>query len=113
MALLAEADLSYANLGGAVFDHADLAGVSLRGAILDGARLELAQNLTQTQIDAALGDADTVLPADLQVPATWLAFDYLAGMDLSPDVDDDFFDAEPHEVLGLAPKASAEEIRRA
>ena len=113
MALLAGADLSYANLGGAVFDHADLADASLRGAILDGARLELAQNLTQAQIDAALGNVDTVLPADLRVPATWLAFDYLAGKDLPPDPDDDFFDAEPHEVLGLEPKASAEEVRRA
>jgi curved DNA-binding protein CbpA len=113
MALLPGADLSYANLGGAVFDHADLADASLRGAIVDGARLELARNLTQAQIDAALGNVDTVLPADLHVPATWLAFDYLAGMDLPPEPDDDFFEAEPHEVLGLAPKASAEEIRRA
>ena len=113
MALLAGADLSYANLGGAVFDHADLADASLRGAILDGARLELAQNLTQAQIDAALGNVDTVLPADLQVPATWLAFDYLTGKDLPSEPDDDFFEAEPHEVLGLMPKASPEEIRRA
>lgn len=113
MALLAGADLSFANLSGAILDHADLGNASLRGAILEGARLDLARNLTQAQIDAALGDAHTALPADLQAPEAWRASEHFAGEDLPRGHDEDFLEAMPHEVLGLGLKASADEIRAA
>ena len=112
MALLAGADLSFANISGAVFDHADIGNASLQGAILDGARLDLARNLTQAQVDAALGDAQTALPADLQVPAAWRASEHFIAEDLALE-SDDFLDAMPHEVLGLGLKTSPEEIRAA
>ena len=113
MALLAGADLSFANLSGAILDHADLGDACLQGAILDGARLDLARNLTQAQIDAALGDAHTTLPTDLRMPETWRASEYFAEEDLQQGSDEDFFEATPREVLGLDLKTSAEEIRAA
>jgi DnaJ-domain-containing protein 1 len=113
MALLAGADLSFANLSGAILDHADLANASLQGAILEGARLDLARNLTQAQIDAALGDAHTALPANLRMPETWCAYEQFTDADLVLDSDEDFLEAMPHEVLGLGLKTSAEEIRAA
>ena len=112
MALLAGADLSFANISGAVFDHADLGNASLQGAILDGARLDQARNLTQAQVDAALGDAQTVLPADLQLPVAWRASEHFITEDLTLE-SDDFLDAMPHEVLGLGLKTSPEEVRAA
>ena len=74
--------LSGANLRGATFRHADLSGANflhanfegadLTGAILSatsikGALLERAVGLTQEQINAACGDAQTRLPFGLTV----------------------------------------------
>ena len=114
MALLAGADLSFANLSGAILDHADLTGVSLQGALLEGARLDLARNLTQAQIDAAFGDARTLLPADLHAPPSWRVSERFASEDLpESDDEDDLESMTPHEVLGLERGASAEAIRAA
>jgi uncharacterized protein YjbI with pentapeptide repeats len=64
--LLLEADLSGADL-----DRADLLGADLRGADVRGARLAGSLFLTQVQVNAALGDARTTLPPELQRPGHW------------------------------------------
>lgn len=81
MADLSEADLSDARLEGANLNGADLsealleranfAGAKLGGANLSAASLVEARNLTQDQIDEALGDSLTVLPEHLSRPAGW------------------------------------------
>ena len=81
MADLSEADLSDARLEGANLSGADLsealleranfAGARLGGANLSAANLADARNLSQAQIDEALGDALTVLPEHLSRPAGW------------------------------------------
>jgi hypothetical protein len=65
------ANLSGADLSGAVLDRADFAGARLGGVNLSGASLLEARNLTQMQIDEALGDALTVLPPHLVRPRGW------------------------------------------
>ena len=74
--------MSYANFSGATFRGTDLSGANLAHANLDGADmtgaittitsfkgtdLTRAKGLTQTQLDAACGDAETKLPAGLAV----------------------------------------------
>jgi uncharacterized protein YjbI with pentapeptide repeats len=59
------------NLAGADLRLADLAGADLRGAQLAGADLSTSLFLTQTQLDAARGDATTKLPPALRRPAHW------------------------------------------
>ncbi|KIL39712.1 oxetanocin A resistance protein [Gordoniibacillus kamchatkensis] len=78
------ADLRYANLRGAYLIAADLRGADLRvadligadfrDADLSGADLTGAIFLTQAQLNAAKGDADTKLPPPLTRPAHWPAF---------------------------------------
>jgi len=80
-AQLAGADLRGASLRGARLlgadlrradlTLADLTGADLRAADLRGARLAGALFLTQSQLDAARGDAATELPANLVRPAHW------------------------------------------
>ncbi|MFJ5559249.1 pentapeptide repeat-containing protein [Streptomyces sp. NPDC093250] len=65
-ALLVAADLSGADLR-----DADLIGADLRDADLCGADLTGALFLTQAQVNAARGDAATVLPSALERPAHW------------------------------------------
>ncbi|MFB9905510.1 pentapeptide repeat-containing protein [Allokutzneria oryzae] len=75
------ADLRGANLRGAYLIGADLRGADLRAADVIGADLrdadvrgaDLAECLflTQTQVNAARGDAATTLPATLTRPAHW------------------------------------------
>jgi hypothetical protein len=65
-ALLIAADLRDADLAGA-----ELIGADLRDARLHGAQLEHAIYLTQTQVDAAQGDARTRLPRALRRPSHW------------------------------------------
>jgi len=65
------ANLSGADLSGAVLDRADFAGAKFGGVNLSGASLREARNLTQMQIDEALGDALTALPPHLVRPKGW------------------------------------------
>ncbi|WP_407109770.1 pentapeptide repeat-containing protein [Streptomyces sp. DSM 116494] len=65
-ALLVAADLSGADLR-----DADMIGADLRDADLSGADLTGALFLTQAQLNAARGDAATVLPPSLSRPAHW------------------------------------------
>ncbi len=81
MADLSDADLSDARLDGAnlagaelceaLLERADFSGARLMGANLASASLKEARNLTQAQIDEALGDALTVLPPHLVRPEGW------------------------------------------
>lgn len=81
-ARLAGADLRGASLRGvaaigadlrnADLRDADLTGADLRNADLSGADLTDALFLTQQQVDAARGGADTRLSAPLEVPSRWL-----------------------------------------
>ena len=70
-ASLRGARLLGADLAGADLAGADLTGADLRGADLTGADLTGAIFLTQSQLDAARGDAATRLPACLARPAHW------------------------------------------
>ncbi|MER7279967.1 pentapeptide repeat-containing protein [Dactylosporangium sp. NPDC000244] len=65
-ALLIGADLRGADLG-----NADVIGADLRGANLSGADLSGTLFLIQSQLDAAVGDASTKVPARLHRPAHW------------------------------------------
>ena len=60
-------DLSGANLAHATLDGADLSGAVLTITSLKGTDLTRTRGLTQTQLDAACGDADTKAPAGLKV----------------------------------------------
>ncbi len=60
-----------ADLSGADLSAADLLGTDLRDAELAGANLGSALFLTQFQVNAARGDAATVLPASLSRPGHW------------------------------------------
>jgi uncharacterized protein YjbI with pentapeptide repeats len=75
--------MSYANFSGATFRGTNLSGANLAHAKLDGADftganlnitsfkgtdLREARNLTQAQLNAACGDADTRAPAGMTVP---------------------------------------------
>jgi uncharacterized protein YjbI with pentapeptide repeats len=55
------ADLRVADLIGADFRNADIRGADLTGSIF----------LTQSQLDAAKGDIDTMLPTALTRPRHW------------------------------------------
>jgi hypothetical protein len=65
-ASLIGADLSRADLR-----LADLIGADLRDTDLSGADLSTSLFLTQAQLDAAKGAADTALPRSLRAPAHW------------------------------------------
>ncbi|NGZ76427.1 pentapeptide repeat-containing protein [Saccharibacillus alkalitolerans] len=60
---LRDADLREADLIGADFRDADLRGADLTGALF----------LTQVQVNAARGDASTILPPGLERPGHWTA----------------------------------------
>jgi uncharacterized protein YjbI with pentapeptide repeats len=60
-----------ARLAGADLRQADLIGADLRGGDLTGADLTGALFLTQSQLEAAIGDAVTAIPADLLRPRHW------------------------------------------
>lgn len=66
------ADLRNADLSRTCFDETDLAGAVLDGANLQGADLTRARNLNSMQIAKARGDARTLLPPSLPLPADWL-----------------------------------------
>jgi len=60
-------DLSGANLAHAKLDGADLTGASMTITSIKGTDLTHAKGLTQKQLDAACGDADTKVPTGLVV----------------------------------------------
>jgi len=62
-----------ADLRGADLDDVDLLGADLRDADVRGCDLSSALFLTQPQVNAARGDAATVLPAGLSRPSHWPA----------------------------------------
>jgi Pentapeptide repeats (8 copies) len=66
------ADLRNADLSRTCFDEADLSGAVLDGANLQSADLSRARNLTAAQLVNAGGDARTLLPPSLPLPAGWL-----------------------------------------
>lgn len=70
-AILANSLLVDAHLEGAQLNTAFLGGSDLTHAHLEGANLIGAKGLAQQQIEKAFGDADTVLPEDLQRPLRW------------------------------------------
>ena len=82
-ARLDHANLSYANLRNARLEHADLAGAKLMKADLSGANLRTARNLTERQLNGAVGSAATILPPHLPRPARWEEATSHTG-DLSP-----------------------------
>ncbi|WP_373877134.1 pentapeptide repeat-containing protein [Leifsonia poae] len=60
-----------ADLRGSDLSFAELIGADLRDAELSGADLASAIYLTQVQVNAARGDARTLLPPNLQRPSHW------------------------------------------
>jgi len=62
-----DADLSGANLAHAKLGGADLSGARLTITSIRGADLGHAKGLSQHQLDAACGDADTKVPSPLRV----------------------------------------------
>jgi uncharacterized protein YjbI with pentapeptide repeats len=70
-ASLRGARLIGADLRGADLRLADLTGADLRGADLSGADVSESIFLTQSQLDAAMGDLRTRLPPALTSPAHW------------------------------------------
>ncbi len=73
---LSEARLNGANLSGAdlteaLLDQADFAGACLAGADLSGTSLIEVRNVTQAQLDEAIGDLLTVVPPHLSRPRSW------------------------------------------
>jgi hypothetical protein len=115
---LSHARLERADLGGADLSHAnleqgDLKDARLENARLSGAQLRDARNLTQAQIDGAVGDENTTLPAGLTMPQAWrkeATFSRLARRNAGTTGG---AGADPHSILGVRRKASAREIRGA
>jgi len=70
-ASLRGARLIGADLRGANLSRADVTGADLRDADLSGADLAGSIFLTQSQLDAAKGDAGTKIPASFTRPAHW------------------------------------------
>jgi len=61
------ADLAGANLAHAKLDNADFSGATLSITSFKGTDLRNARGLTQKQLDAACGDADTQAPTGMHV----------------------------------------------
>jgi uncharacterized protein YjbI with pentapeptide repeats len=68
-----------ADLSGCTLRSADLIGADLRDTNLGGSDLSSALFLTQSQLNAAIGDAATVLPAGLARPSHWSAVERVTG----------------------------------
>lgn len=63
------ANLTNASFVGTYLEGARFSGATLTGANLSGASLARATGLTQSQLNQACGDAATVLPGSLHIPA--------------------------------------------
>ncbi|MGD0074256.1 MAG: pentapeptide repeat-containing protein [Candidatus Binataceae bacterium] len=70
-AVLKQQDLRGLNLVGADLRGADLRGADLEGADLAGADLRQVFNLTQKEVDSAIGDEKTQLPPGIIKPDSW------------------------------------------
>jgi uncharacterized protein YjbI with pentapeptide repeats len=73
---LTGASLRYANIARADFTEANLEAVDFTGSYtfltrIEGTDLSKTVGLTQTQLDLACGDTETMLPAGLERPAKW------------------------------------------
>lgn len=68
---LEAADLSGANLNRATMDDAVVRDAKLDGASFHGVKLSATQGLTQAQVNAADGDADTELADGYRAPGRW------------------------------------------
>jgi hypothetical protein len=113
-ARLENADLRDANLSGARLAYAKLRDARLDGANLCGADLRLAEGLSQAQLERALGDHRTALPATSTIPSTWHQGDGGESRQLVPQGDAVREEsADPYRVLGVSPGASMRDIRAA
>jgi len=65
------ADFSGANFIGADLENSDLTSATFDDADLTKADLSLAKNLTQEQINSAMGNEETKLPGGVEMPASW------------------------------------------
>ncbi len=63
------ANLNHTQLIGGYFGYGRFAGATLNGANISGSDFTGVTGLTQAQLNAACGDAQTILPAGLSVPA--------------------------------------------
>ena len=70
---LGQAKLTRANLSGAELTRGNLSGAELTGANVGRADLGTAKGLVQEQLDGAIGNDHTVLPAGLHRPEAWSA----------------------------------------
>lgn len=111
---LSDARLEKADLRGAKLAYAALNNARLEGANLCGADLRHARGLTQAQINQALGDQRTTLPANLAMPKAWIGSQLDIGQlvkHTDPQVDEER--TSPYATLGVGPGASVQEIRAA
>jgi hypothetical protein len=81
------ANLVNADLSNAALVRTDLAVARLAGARLGGANLLEARNLTQRQLDDAMGDAMTELPPHLTRPAFWIEDEVDPALDLANGIE--------------------------
>ena len=109
-ARLDQADLRCADLSNAWLAYATLNGAQLDATVLDGADLSCARGLTQAQIGQARGDANTILPAGLSTPVSWLTE---AQPEPAHFAAQRAQTADPFATLGLRPGASMQEVRAA
>ena len=63
--------INYLDLGWTDLPGATLFGADLSGADLSGADLQGVVDLTQDQIEEAIGDEDTTLPEGIDRPDSW------------------------------------------
>ena len=111
---LSDARLEKADLRGAKLAYAALDNARLEGANLCGADLRHARGLTQAQINQALGDRRTALPANLTMPKAWVEGQLDFGLlvkQTDPQVDDQ--QTNPYAILGVRTGASILDIRAA
>jgi hypothetical protein len=110
---LTDARLTGADLRGARLAYAVMTGTRLDGANLSGADLRLAKGLCQAQIDVAVGDLRTSLPAHLSRPGSWLnGAEARPGRPVSGDAGvNPGAGADPYAVLGVGPGDTMEDVR--
>lgn len=63
------ANLTNASFVGTFLEGANFSGATLSGTNFSGAQMARARGLTQSQLNQACGDASTILPGALHIPA--------------------------------------------